>query len=179
MLIIDQRAFNTTTFLPSKLCRSSVVIQMRMHRENLDACLQMELCSRLWWSLLALIALWRIVVDCSLRDKISGIFCSKITQSDAHKCWSSSSSSSWASERATQENFAWQAKSRRLVVGYGAGYSRSFTWVHSSFSIMSITMISVIPVWYNFCDLLIFVWNLWGIEPHHDHLFMGKHISRV
>jgi hypothetical protein len=50
--------------------------------------------------------------------------------------WSSSSSSSRASERATQENFAWQAKSRRLVVGYGVRYSRSFTWVHSSFSIM-------------------------------------------
>jgi hypothetical protein len=48
MLIIDQRAFNTATFLPSKLSRSSVVIQMRMHRENLDACLQMELFSRLW-----------------------------------------------------------------------------------------------------------------------------------
>jgi hypothetical protein len=35
--------------------------------------------------LLALIALWRIVVDCSLLDKISGIFCRKITQSDAHE----------------------------------------------------------------------------------------------
>lgn len=38
------------------------------------------------WSLLDLIALWRIVVDCSLRDKISWIFGSKITQSDAHEC---------------------------------------------------------------------------------------------